>query len=252
MEIKCKFCNKVFFPKNKIQIFCSLTCSNRCNLNNKNIVEIPSQYSIDLAELFGILLGDGSVNKYYAKIWVNAKLEREYAPFIKKLAERLFPGAPVTFQENQKDYTIGIQISSKDACDYLRDIGFDPKTRIVPLWITRNVDYSKAAIRGLFDTEGSVGIKYYKGKSGNFFYKQLTVTNKNDNILNFLEKYLEIYEYHPTKNSKKNIYISNSEDIKKYLNDIGSHNPKLIGKIINQHIEDFKYGGSRRAHKVKI
>lgn len=242
----CKFCNKEFTPKYKTQIFCSLLCSNRCNLNKKNIVTLPPQKSIELAELFGILLGDGSVTKYYSKVYLNAKLEMEYVAFVKKLAKKLFKGVPVTHTKREKDSTIGIQISSIDVCDYLKNIGFNGKKREIPLWITENTDYAKATIRGLFDTEGSVGIKFFRGKRGNYFYKQLTVTNKNKNILQFLEKYLIKLGYKPTKNSRKNIYISNGKDIKKYFLEIGSHNPKMINKIKKEKIKEFQYGGLRR------
>ena len=185
----CKFCQKKFTKKYKTQIFCSLICANRYNLNNRNQVSIPLK-SIEFAELFGILLGDGSVTKYYTKIYLNFKTERDYVLFIKKLAGKLFRGASVTCRQRPSEGTIEIQISSKAVCDYLRNRGFDGKKRIVPLWITKNKDFLKATIRGLFDTEGSVGIKYFRGKNGNHIYKQLTVTNKNENILRFIEKIL--------------------------------------------------------------
>ena len=243
----CKFCQKKFIKRYKAQLFCSLLCSNRYNLNNKNNISISSINDIDLAEFFGILFGDGSVTKYYVKIYLNRKTEKEYAFFVKKLVEKLFVGVSATHQERSGEGTIEIQISAKDVCDYLKNKGFDSKKRIVPLWITKNKEFFKATIRGLFDTEGSVGIKYFRGKNGDYIYKQLTVTNKNENILRFLEKYLTILGYKPTKNSEKNIYISNKPDIEKYLNDIGSHNPKIINKIKIKKIDGFSWRVGRMA-----
>ena len=243
----CKFCQEEFTKKYKTQIFCSLSCANRHNLNNKNWVSISSKYSVDIAEFFGILLGDGSVTKYYSKIFLNSKADVDYVPFVKGLAVKLFVGASVTCQKRPTEGTSEIQISAKAVCDYLRNLGFDGKKRKIPLWIIQNKDYIKAAIRGLFDTEGSVGIKYFRGKNGNYIYKQLTVTNKNENILGFLEKYLTILGYKPTKNSEKNIYISNKPDIEKYLSDIGSHNPKIINKIKIKEINGFSWRVGRMA-----
>lgn len=237
----CKFCHKKFNKKYILQIFCSLLCSNRFNLNNKNNFQLPQKHSSDLAEFFGILLGDGSVTKYFTKVYLNAVADIDYVPCVKNLLERLFIGVSVSIWSPQNKGTTDLQVSSKDVCDYLRNIGFNAKKRYIPSWITENSDFSKATIRGLFDTEGSVGMKYFKGKHGNYLYKQLTVTNKNENILRFLEKFLVKFGYKPTKNSEKNIYLSNTSDINRYLQDIGCSNPKLVNKIKVREINGFKY-----------
>jgi hypothetical protein len=238
-KASCKFCKQVFEKKYKTQLFCSLCCANRFNLNNKKNVKLPKTYTKELAELFGILLGDGSVTKYYVEIYLNRVADADYVPKVEKMCRKLFSGAAVTTHSKEKRGTTDIQISSKDVCDYLKKCGFDPKERNIPKWITDNIDFTKVTIRGLFDTEGSVGVKYFKGKDGNYVYKQLTVTNKNENILKFLEEYLFKLGYRPTKNSRKNIYISNKNDILKYLKDIGSSNPKIIRKIKAKEKERF-------------
>jgi hypothetical protein len=120
--------------------------------------------------------------------------------------------------------TIEVQISSKVVTAYLREIGFDPKNRLIPEWIHSDQSFSNAAVRGLFDTEGTVGHKKTIGRRGNYLYKQLTVTNTNKNILGFVERVLVGQGYKPTLGSRKNIYISNSLDISRYLNDIGIQN----------------------------
>ncbi|KKQ52224.1 MAG: hypothetical protein US70_C0010G0029 [Parcubacteria group bacterium GW2011_GWD2_38_11] len=231
MNAKCKFCGNNFDKKYKTQKFCSLICANRSNLNNKNYVILPKRHTKELAELFGILLGDGSVNKYFVKVYLNRIADAEYVTFVEKLLRKLFPGALATSQDRPKRGTAEIQLSSKNVCDYLKKLGFNGKKRKIPTWIENDIKFAKATVRGLFDTEGSVGVKYFKGKGGSYIYKQLTVTNKNENILKFLEKYLTILGHTPTKNSKKNIYLSNKISIDKYLKEIGSSNPKIIKKI---------------------
>lgn len=201
-------------------------------------------YSVDLAELFGILLGDGSLTTYYAKVYLNMHSEGGYAFFVQDLFQRLFPGGTVARTKREARGTWEVQISSKEACGYLKKIGFDPKVRAIPTWILEDEAFITATIRGLFDTEGSVGIKYFKGKKENTFYKQLTVTNANKNILNFLVKSLIRNGFRPTKNSKNNIYISNRLDIKRYLEDIGSHNPKLLKKLTVQRIGMYTWRGA--------
>ena len=251
MDSFCKFCQRKFTKKYKAQIFCSLLCSNRYNLNNQNRVNTPLEHSVDVAEFFGILLGDGSVTKYYSKVYLNAKADINYAPFVKELAHKLFVGASVTFQKRPGEGTLEMQISSRTVCDYLRSLGFDAKKRIVPFWIIQNKDYVKATVRGLFDTEGSVGIKYFRGKNGNYIYKQLTVTNKNKNILSFISKSLIALGFSPTINSNKNIYISNLKDIERFVREINLHNPKLINKIAFKDHNGFEVRIGRGVQKRK-
>ena len=206
-------------------------CSNRYNLNNKKKVTLPMKYSLELAELFGILLGDGSVTKYYTRIYLNLIADKGYEKQIIYLIKKSFLKINVCLMDRPKRGTKEIQISSKEISDYLIKIGFSPKIRSVPAWITKNCSFTKATIRGLFDTEGSICLKYYKGKKGLQIYKQLTFTNSNKNLLTFIEKNLENMGFSPTKNSNKNIYLSNKKDIEKYFDEIGTNNPKLEKKF---------------------
>ncbi len=246
MKSECVHCGDVFRRQYRKHVYCSIRCSNRAHLNHKNDVTLPARFSADLAELFGIILGDGSVAEYFVTIYLNFKVEKEYALFVARLAKKLFVGATVTVREQPHRGTVTVQISSVDVCRYLLSIGFDPKVRNIPTWIEKNKKYSIAVVRGLFDTEGTVGVKYYQGKRGKTFYNQLTVTNINQHILSFIERTLTDRGYKPTKRSLKNIYISNRLDIKRYLEDIGSHNPKMIQKLRVKEKNGFVYGGLRR------
>jgi len=227
MNGTCLQCSAVFKKKYHTQKFCSVVCSNRKNLNNKNIFVLPAAYSVELAELFGILLGDGSVFTYFVRIYLNLKVDAGYSKNIIQLIKKVFPNATTSTLIRPARGTEEIQISSKDICDYFRSIGFDPKIRTVPFWITENIEYSKATLRGLFDTEGSIGTKYFRGKKGDYVYKQLTFTNKNPGLLKFVEQTLVTLGFSPTKNSRTNIYISNKADTERYFKVIKPHNPKL-------------------------
>lgn len=227
----CKLCGKSFTSRRKSHIFCSLLCSNRFNLNNKKRVNLPSKYSSELAELIGILLGDGSVEKYYTRIYLNLIADNGYEVRIIKIIKKIFPKISICVMKRPKRGTREIQISSKEISDYLFKIGFNSKTRTVPSWIQKNDKFSRGTVRGLFDTEGSMGIKYFKSKKGMCIYKQLTFTNRNQNLLSFVEKSLSRFHFSPTKNSKKNIYLSNKKDIERYFEIIGTSNPKLEKKL---------------------
>lgn len=240
----CLLCKKTFELKYKGNKFCSLACSNRFNLNNKNTkVRTPKEPSINLAELFGILLGDGSVVQYFVKVYLNASCEYNYSLYVQRLCKNLFPGATVSRYLRKARGTIEIQISSSEVSKFLLRNGFDPKRRSVPEWIQKNEAHVEASLRGLFDTEGTVGVKYFDGKNGVRFYKQLTFTNKNENLLKFVETQLKKRGYKPTAGSKKNIYISNGNDIGRYAREIGSSNSKLTKKLKARVLGSYAYGG---------
>jgi hypothetical protein len=228
---QCKDCGKLFTPAYKQQKFCSIICSNQRNKDRATKVVLPSKKTILLAELFGILLGDGGVERYFMRIYLNRVADRGYEIYIRKMLETLFPGVRVSIWDRPLRGTTEIQISSIGVCEYLRSIGFDAKNRTIPDWVFTKPSFIKAVIRGLFDTEGHMSIKNYQAQKRLSRYGQLTVTNKNKNILVFLEDQLSFLRYFPTKNSQKNIYISNKKDIERYFQEIGSSNPKLLKKL---------------------
>jgi len=244
----CKCCGEIFTKEYKNQKYCSIKCANKINPQNQpRPVKLP-EYSNDLAEFMGIIFGDGTVSDFYSKIWLNSLADRDYIPFVEKLAKSLFPGATVTSGKDKKDGASWIQISSKIVSSYLQKIGFNFPRR-VPSWIKKNPKFIKAFIRGLFDTEGSVGLKKFNGRNGKYLYKQLTFTNKSLNLLNFVPKHLKKLGMKPTMNSRKNIYISNLKDICFFLKTIGLHNPKLIQKALIKDYNNYRTREGRGQQK---
>lgn len=230
-ERLCAFCSKYYRSRSRVSKFCSVPCSNRANRNNTNYVTLPTCTSENLAELFGILAGDGSVTKYYLKIYLNRFTDAAYWPNVVALCKSLFPDVLVSGWERPTRGTYEIQISSRAVSEYLLQMGFDPKKRVMPSWIVANPKYARAAVRGLIDTDGTIGIKRYVGAAGTYVYAQITFTNRNANLLQFVEHTLIDNGFKPTRNAKKNIYISNARDIDRYMLEIGSSNPKFAKKL---------------------
>ena len=193
----------------------------------------------------GILLGDGGLTTYFVRIYLNAEADREYASHVVRLTENLFPGATVSSLRDKREKSLEIQISSKAVSDYLLSIGFSGPSRTVPVWILERKEYKKRCLRGLFDTEGSVGMKIFHGKAGTYLYKQLTFTNKSQTLLNFVHDSLKEWGFRPTAPRLKNIYISNRKDIQRFRDEIGFKNPKLLLKSGLKSYDDYRsqHGG---------
>ncbi len=128
----CLFCRKDFTRHYTIQKFCSLVCANRFNLNHSHEINLPER-SENLAELFGILFGDGSVTKYFVKVYLNLVVDAKYGEYVYQLCADLFPGVPVTVQRRSLRGTMDIQISSRKVCDFLRAQGFNAKKKEISL-----------------------------------------------------------------------------------------------------------------------
>jgi len=123
-----------------------------------------------LAEIVGILLGDGSIGIYRnhqrIKITLNAKEEEEYAKHIQTLFYQIFgvvPKIKYRIHENTLDLFI---FDRKVIRLFLNEVGLvlSPKwgRAIIPNWIfERHVE--NYVIRGYCDTDGSVVIAQNNG-----------------------------------------------------------------------------------------
>jgi len=130
----------------------------------KKEISIP-QLNEELAEILGVLNGDGYLGKRPYEICITgSKLERDYFLYIKKLLEKLFNlNFKISYQENK----IRIRTYSKDLVLFLNKqynlpIGKKTGNLTVPLKLKQNKNFLKAYIRGLFDTDGSIYIRRKK------------------------------------------------------------------------------------------
>ncbi|MCL4354898.1 hypothetical protein M1349_05560 [Patescibacteria group bacterium] len=130
--------------------------------HRKNI-SIPSN-SIDLAELMGIVFGDGGINNnWQVVIYVNSLLDLEYSKYISDLIKKLFK-LDVAIRKREKENTLMIVASSTTLVEFLISKGAVRGNKILhrqsmPKWIKKNKKYSKAFVRGLVDTDGCLYIQ---------------------------------------------------------------------------------------------
>ena len=233
----CLFCKKYFRKREQKYKFCSITCSNRFNLNGLNKITLPPR-SNDLAEFMGICLGDGYVSNYQSCITLNSVADILYIPYVIALASKLFPEANIsTFK--RKDNAVDIRINSKIVADFLKKNGIIANKKIIPFWITNNFDYRKNCMKGLFDTEGSISFKKYSSKRGIMLYKQLNFRNIDIKIMTFVRDILVELGLKPTMTLKKSLYLSNDQSIAVFREQIGFGNPKLHQRSLIHNINAY-------------
>lgn len=224
----CANCEKEFVKQYKAQKFCSISCYAKVNpINQQRVIQMPSPHDPRFAELLGILAGDGTIGPHYMSISLNAKEDGAYPFFVRNLILDLFGGCVVTVNFQKRDNVHRVQFSSMRAISFLKEIW--PKRHKIPGVILNNENLHIPFVRGLVDTEGTIGFKPFCGRNGNYLYKQLTFTNYNIPYRKIVYKTLKRLGFRPTLPAR-NIYISNKEDIAKYFEIIGSHNPKMLKK----------------------
>ena len=201
-------------------------------------ISVPPR-SEELAELIGIILGDGNIQAvfepkkkygtYCVRIGGDA-LERDYlVGYVVPLCRRLFNIEPkVYYHRSQRE--MFILLCGKLLVDFFAKQGILPGNKIanqvtLPAWIMENDCYLQAAIRGLIDTDGSV---YRTGK-----WVQLSFKNRNLRLLSDVRAGLQRLGFFVSRISGYQIYISRKHDLHKFYKEIGFSNLKHEVRFIH-------------------
>ena len=195
-----------------------------------------------LAELIGIILGDGNitfykkgkkVGVYQIKIAGDCKKDKQYhLSYIKPLCESLF-NLKVKEIINHKSNERFSVISSKELVNFFIKQGLSSGDKIknhvtIPNWILKDKELLKVCIRGLIDTDGSI----FRMSNRNPNLLRINFTNYNIKLLIDVKKSLEKLGFFISKIiNNRTIFISRKNDVERYLNEIGFSNQKHIKRL---------------------
>lgn len=214
------------------------------NLSSGNLQKTrhPSE-SKELAELIGIILGDGNIhihkksnNSYMLRIVGDSEKDKEYLlNYVKPLCENLFQ-LKCKIHKHNKFKELFLIVNSKQVVEFLISKGLVSGNKIankvrVPKWIKNNDEYYAACIRGLMDTDGSIYrlLPHWP----NLF--QICFTNRNMGLLEDvkcgLEKLGIVSSKICTKANSPKIYITQKESIRKFYKVVSFKNPRHLVKI---------------------
>lgn len=193
----------------------------------------------DLAELYGILLGDGNVTRksayktavYQIRVVGDSRHDKEYLLYhVKPLIEGLF-GIQASIHKGKNGNYININAYGKNLVDFLEKKGFKPGDKIrnqstIPNWIYKDTRLLRACLRGLYDTDGSV----YRLTNQNSY--QISFTNYNETLLNDVRKSLLRVGIACSRISRgRDITITRKSELRSFLKEIGFHNKKHLDKV---------------------
>lgn len=189
------------------------------------------RYSEDFAEIIGIILGDGAINNYQVRISLDRKVDRDYALFVSRLAEKIFGEKP-SWSERLASNTIELTISGIGLVEMLESVGLKRGNKIVhqvdfPEWIHKKPIYENACVRGLFDTDG--GLYFHKKRIKR--YLGWCFASSSAPLLKSVEDVLINLGFNVKKSLGTKLYMYDLRHIERYLKVVGSSNPKNVAKL---------------------
>ena len=212
----------------------------RSNGNTKNFLE--PEKNENLAELFGIILGDGHIEErvsgtkirvYCVNIAGNSKTDADYIfRYIPLLSKKIFKETG-SIRKKPKVNCAYFNLHGKKFVEFLKKNGLKPGNKVknnvgIPQWIKENNHFLKKCIRGLTDTDGCV---YYISKKTNKNLR-ITFTNYASRLINDYRGGLIKLGFSPSKiMSGHDVYLSSKQDVEKYIKEIGFSNSKNLKRV---------------------
>ena len=188
----------------------------------------------ELAEFFGILLGDGNLNKSSNCITIVGSLEEVdyYNSYVIPIIRSLFEVKPKLRYRRDRN-AIYIDFNSKRVMDYLTNsIGLVRGSKVnahVPSLIKNDISLILPFLRGLFDTDGC--FKFSKQTSQKNYYPRIQFCFSDTPFAHEVKGLLEEVGFNfgmwkdPRFNGLLVYQISGSDNLEKWMKIIGSSNP---------------------------
>ncbi len=203
--------------------------------------------SENLAEFYGIMLGDGNSHKnshyasredkrgvYSIRIVGDSTLDKSYLEkHVKSLIEELFDLRVKIGRFKPRGNSrnaMFLESHGRELVAFLERKGFIPGNKIknnlgIPFWIKDNKNYLISCLRGLYDTDGSI----YKITNQNSY--QICFTNYNLNLLQDVRNSLLKLGINCSRISNHDIYITRKSELRKFLKLLGFSNDRHLNKV---------------------
>jgi hypothetical protein len=179
-------------------------------------------------------MGDGCISSYTDYqgnrrldliITGDKRYEMAYYQYMKKRLREEFNINSYIYQLKKRN-SVRLTIRNKYFSNFLINFGF-PKgnkykvLRIPPQIMKFKWEKLKFVIRGLFDTDGSI----FANKNEGYRYPYICITSISGKLLNQLYGILRARGY-PVYLSNDNLFMRGIANVNKWMNDVGSSNPK--------------------------
>lgn len=177
----------------------------------------PLQQSEELAELVGVMLGDGNIFENQIKVFLDSR-DSEYVKYLKNLLASIIGFEPKEVLAKGEN-CIKLYYYNKFLAEKLMELGLRRGDKIrnqvpIPQWIKDNPEYAKRCLKGLVDTDGCIIFcKRDKQRSINF-------TNRNLKLLSDFKEVGKKLGYNFAKANKWNTRLYRKAEVARFINDI--------------------------------
>lgn len=196
---------------------------------------LEAEKSVRLAELIGILIGDGCLTKYQMSVALSSLVDLEYAPFVAQLIEDLFGIRPTLSKRNDSNCIL-ITVSSRLLVEFLNRggvlIGNKIKQNLdIPSWILEDEPYTIACLRGIFDTDGCIFQERHKIKDKVYSYPRIAYVSASSCLRVTIRDALFDLGFSPKRRNNRSVNLESFTDVSKYFKIIGSSNSKHTNRF---------------------
>lgn len=189
-----------------------------------------------LAEMVGIILGDGGITNCQLKVTLNSETDGEFARYVRKISKSIF-GEKFSIYRRKTCRAVDLVLSGVGLIKELSRLGLDKGDKIkrqvdFPKWIWGRASYQRMCVRGLVDTDGCVFLHYHSTKGIKYRNIGICFTSYSKPMLLSVSRVLKSsgIKYHIYED-KGRINIYDLEQVKKYFEIFGSSNPKHKDKL---------------------
>jgi intein/homing endonuclease len=186
-----------------------------------------------LAEVFGILIGDGGINNpWQANVTLNTVADADYIPFVAKLLRELFTAIPAIRTRKKRSATV-VSLASISVVDFLVSKGIRRGNKLkagleIPGWILCKKAYKIACVRGLVDTDGCLILHIHTVSGRKYKNLYLSFSSASPKLLEQVASILiELGLSVSFATSKKELLLYGARDVERYLRVIGSSNERI-------------------------
>lgn len=194
-----------------------LTKQKRWNFSKwqeENRIRLESlEKNCDLAELIGIILGDGNLSKYSRTEGLRVVCHSEKKKYMKHIAglvEKVFKQRPKILKRKKEQatdivfYKCGLSEALKLPCGNKINNGVS-----IPFWIKRDENYSISCLKGLFETDGT----FCEDKEN--YTCVIEFKNSCKNLLQDVYEILKKMNYNPQL-SRKYVRLARKKEVKEF------------------------------------
>jgi len=204
--------------------------------SHRKAIILP-QESEALAEFMGIVLGDGGLNsRWQLGIYLNSIVDQKFSKYVCNLIESLF-GLSTTILKKKNKNCISLVVTSTTLVDFLVSKGAvlgDKVTSQVkaPDWLYKDLNFEKRFVRGLMDTDGGLYTHKHIVLGKQYLNLGLCFCSHSLPLVQYVAQIMLKYGMNPHV-TKKGWLVSvyKFKDIQRYLEIIGSSNPRLTDKF---------------------